>query len=289
MNIQSLSVVVPNNACINNCKFCCAKMHYECYPNAFKVDEDRAWKEFNKRMAFARDNGCNTVMLTGNTEPQANKAFLRRFGEENIFLETPFRWIEIQTTGVMLDEEYLAFLRDKVGVNVISLSVSSFDDEVNHSIIQSPHAQDDDFLLIPLCKKIKEMGFTLRLSLNLNRWFENSFASPYRLFEYVKNVYNADQVTCRVLYADGMTPQAEWVRNNSVSNSFVKEIDNCIRSCRKLERLPHGLQKYDVMGMSVIIDADSMAQEDSDSYKYLILREDCKLYSKWDTPASLIF
>lgn len=288
MNIQSLSVVVPNNACINNCKFCCAKMHDECYPNAFKVDEGRAWKEFNRRMAFARDNGCNTVMLTGNTEPQVNWSFLQRFGRENIMLEAPFRWIEIQTTGVMLDEGYLDFLRDKVGVNVISLSISSFDDEVNHSIIQSPHAQDDKFLLKPLCKMIKDMGFTLRLSLNLNKWFEQCFF-PSQIFEYAKSVYNADQVTCRVLYADGNSPQAEWVRNNAVNNSFVKSIEDYIKSCRKLERLPHGLQKYDVMGMSVIIDADSMAQEDSDSYKYLILREDCKLYSKWDTPASLIF
>jgi len=33
MKIQSLSIVVPNKKCINDCKFCVSKMHNEEYPN----------------------------------------------------------------------------------------------------------------------------------------------------------------------------------------------------------------------------------------------------------------
>lgn len=37
MKIQSLSVVVPNQKCINNCAFCVSKMHTEDYTNQKKA------------------------------------------------------------------------------------------------------------------------------------------------------------------------------------------------------------------------------------------------------------
>ena len=33
MNIQSLSIVVPNNSCINKCAFCVSRMHCDDYTN----------------------------------------------------------------------------------------------------------------------------------------------------------------------------------------------------------------------------------------------------------------
>lgn len=47
-------------------------------------------------------------------------------------------------------------------------------------------------------------------------------------------------------------------------------------------------------GMAVVVDDDCMAKgklpdAEKDAYKYLILQPDCKLYSQWDDPASLIF
>lgn len=49
-------------------------------------------------------------------------------------------------------------------------------------------------------------------------------------------------------------------------------------------------------GLSVVLDDDCMGKRDctadgntEENYKYLILRPDCKLYSAWDDPASLIF
>lgn len=132
MKIQSLSVVVPTNSCINNCKFCCAHMEKENYKN--QMDEnlpfyDLYQEDYLTRLEFARDNGCNTVMLTGNGEPQQNRAFLQKFGTLNSMLEKPFRNIEIQTTGVLLDENYLRFLRNHVRISTISLSISSLNNE----------------------------------------------------------------------------------------------------------------------------------------------------------------
>ena len=58
--------------------------------------------------------------------------------------------------------------------------------------------------------------------------------------------------------------------------------------------LPYGATKYSLHGMAVVVDDDCMAKgklpgEEKDAYKYLILQPDCKLYSQWDDPASLIF
>ena len=70
MKIQSLSVVVPNKKCINDCQFCVSKMHTDQYKN--QMDDnlpffDLYLKDYLERLEFARHNGCNTVMLTGNS------------------------------------------------------------------------------------------------------------------------------------------------------------------------------------------------------------------------------
>ena len=40
-------------------------------------------------------------------------------------IKNPFIWIELQTSGVTLNDEKLRWLRNKVGVSTISLSLSS--------------------------------------------------------------------------------------------------------------------------------------------------------------------
>lgn len=121
MKIQSLSVVVPNNKCINNCKFCVSKMHANDVKDQLNENLpffDLYMNDYIKRLEFARDNGCNTVMLTGNSEPQQNRKFLSYFGMFMKMMNRPFRWVEMQTTGVLLDDPYLRFLRNHVGVNL---------------------------------------------------------------------------------------------------------------------------------------------------------------------------
>ena len=107
------------------------------YPNQIEKNHrfrDLYKKDYKKRLLFARDNGCNTVMLTGNGEPLLNRNFLEMFGEWNDNLPNPFRWIEIQTSGTLLDDEYLRFLRNTVGVNTISLSLSALSTNANANI-----------------------------------------------------------------------------------------------------------------------------------------------------------
>ena len=293
MKIQSLSIVVPNKGCINNCKFCVSRMHCDTYKN--HLDDnlplfDLYLNDYIKRLEFARDNGCNTVMLTGTSEPQQNRKFLTYFGMMMHRMQRPFRWIEMQTTGVMLNENYLRFLRNHVGVSTISLSLSSLDYAQNAKIIDCP------FNSIPvigsLCEKIKKYDFTLRLSLNMTSEFDGFMHDPWNLFNTCK-AYGADQVTIRMLYSSGTdTEQDEWIRKNGADPATIESLTNYVEKHGKvLGVLPHGAVKYSIDGLCVVIDRDCMdkAEKDDENYKYLILQPDCKLYSQWDDPASLIF
>ena len=76
--IQSLSVVVPNKKCINICRFCVAHMHTEEYEDMINFNNlyfSLYWHDFKERLQYARDNGCNTMMITGNSEPQRINRF----------------------------------------------------------------------------------------------------------------------------------------------------------------------------------------------------------------------
>ena len=299
MKIQSLSVVVPNNKCVNNCKFCVSRMHCGMYKN--QMDEnlpffDLYLNDYLKRLEFSRDNGCNTVMLTGSSEPQQNRKFLTYFGMFQRMMKRPFEWIEMQTTGVMLDNGYLRFLRNHVGVNLISISVSSFSKEQNNNIIGSPKGLEVD--LDNLCKEIKKYDFTLRLSINLTDQFDNFNNRVESILNYCK-YFGADQVTFRVLYSDGSeTEQSKWVKEHAANPNLISEINYFITTKgHLLGRLPYGAYKYGYNGMCIVVDDDCMAKneskkkdtDESENYKYLILRENCKLYSSWDDEASLIF
>lgn len=325
MNIQSLSIVVPNRNCVNDCRFCVSKMHNEdikdkispafsLYDN-LPMDIDHIYiheeeyedddcnflkqpivRDYIERLNFARDNGCNTVILTGKSEPQQNKKFLLFFAYLNKKrLEKPFRCIELQTTGVMLDDKYLAFLRNVVGVSTISLSISSFNSTDNAAIIGMPEKLR--FELPQLCRKIKNFGFNLRLSINLTNFFNCFKYNPEELFEFAKKEFLADQVTLRKLYYSGSRKQSEWVNRHSASDMTLASLKSHVHAQgTALETLPYGSIKYSLKtlhgNISVVMDWDCMAKASGTSqqnYKYLILQPDCHLYSRWDDEASLIF
>lgn len=247
-------------------------------------------KDYLKRLEFARDNGCNTIMLTGNSEPQQNRKFLTYFGMMMQLMQHPFRWIEMQTTGTLIDQNYLRFLRNHVGVNLISLSVSDLNNKQNNAIIHTPEKSQID--LAWLCSNIKRYDFTLRLSLNLTGGFSIYSRDPWYLFKNCK-ILGADQVTLRVLYSSGAgTPQDNWIARNGLHEPHVSIIQKYVEeNGRVLGILPHGAVKYSLDGLCVVIDSDCMDKSEKldEDYKYLILQPDCKLYSQWDDKSSLIF
>ncbi len=289
MKVQSLSIVVPGG-CPNACRFCVARMYASTYTNQIEKNlrfQDLYIRDFTERLAFARDNGCNTVILTGDGEPVINTSFLTMFANCNASLASPFRWIELQTSGVTLNEEKLRWLRNSIRVSTISLSISALTSGENADINQTPPKLDVD--LPELTELIKVYDFNLRISVNMTRSIGDW--SPFALFTRLHKDLHADQVTLRRLFADpDGGPEADWVKANSIDPAAENALRDYIRDKgRHLDILPYGADRYDVHGMSVVLDVNCMPQVASEDLRYLILQPNCKLYTRWDTKGSLLF
>jgi hypothetical protein len=287
MKIQSLSILVPTKGCVNKCKFCVSCMHDNKYRDLFKENQNEWYYQFKKKLKMAITNGCIVGVLTGTGEPLQNKEFLEVFSKINQSLETPLFCIELQTSGVMLTDENLQFLKSFVKVDTISISLSSiFDSDRNAEICGTPEKLK--FNIDELCKKIKDFNFNLRLSLNMTKDYDN--INPEEIFKRASEL-KANQVTIRKLYSSGENRDVDkWVEENAMNKDKFKKINTFIKKHgTTLEILPFGAIKYSYKKMGVVVDADCMAKEVKDVYKYLILREDARLYSRWDDEASLIF
>lgn len=172
---QSLSICVPGKACVNRCKYCVACMHTDVYKNQMNENlpfYDLYLEDYIRRMVYAKENDANIMMITGDIEPLQNRHFLQTLAILNRYVLpqkgcTAFNWIELQTSGVLFDRPYARFLRNTVGVSVMSLSLSSFNDDDNCEI--SGIAEKNKICIEEVCKIAKDYDFTLRLSLNMNR------------------------------------------------------------------------------------------------------------------------
>jgi MoaA/NifB/PqqE/SkfB family radical SAM enzyme len=298
MKIQSLSIVVPtHNKCVNNCKFCVSRTHTNPYEDRINDTAKMLdvvsnfgfgrieYKDYFNRLQFARDNGCNVVVLTGTGEPVQNMRFIEFFSKVNSTLTTPFKSIEVQTTGVMLDDEKLAHLR-KLGITTISFSISNiFDNNRNLELIGC--AEKLRFNVFEVIKLVKKHDFNLRLSLNLVNDYDK-----YSVEEVIAKCkeLGADQVTFRKLYKSELNNDIDkWIEENSSIEFYDKLVKYVEENGRYIGILPFGPKIYDVEEMSICIDDDCMSQESKDTYKYLILRENAKLYFRWETKSSLVF
>lgn len=308
MNIQTFSLVVPTKGCINKCPFCVSRMHCNKYDSMF--DEF----QMTKRIKWAVMNNINTCIITGIGEALQNIKFLVKLAELFEKLGHPFPNIELQTTGVLLEENIILEnslnipkerigsieLLQRLGINTIGLSVSNiFVDERNMEIIGV--SENLKFNLSNLISNLKHQGFNIRLSINMIKDYDNIRVE--HIFDRCKKL-GADQVTFRKMYAgNDNSEQSEWVKNNACKSETISNIKKYIAGYnldtvlphhvngkgKLLYELPFGGEVYSVDGMSVVIDSDCMSKDNNKALKYVILRENGKLYAQWDDNGSLIF
>ena len=290
MNIQSFSIVVPNKECMNKCPYCVSRMvNSNIYPNLMDISHptyDYNVKEYMRRMKYVADNGCQTLMLTGTSEPQQNKQFLNTFALIHRLLGKPFTNIEMQTTGVLLDKnpDYLRFLKNFVGVNTMAISLSSLSTEMNSSII------GNNVDVVKLCHMLLGYGFNIRICCNLTSMFDPDKNAICKWFKFFKEELHADQVTFRQMYASkDSTEQNKWISEHAFADKY--DLMQYLKMFSPVGETVYGAEIRHIDGMSVIFDDDCMGKKlkKDNTVKYLILRPNCKLYSSWDTPASLVF
>jgi reverse gyrase len=115
------------------------------------------------------------------------------------------------------------------------------------------------------------------------------------ILDHARNILCADQVTFRILYtskddAAKQYPQIQWIEQHKAKPELINDIKSYIKeNGRVLEILEFGATRYSIDGLSVVIDEDCMNEEAKQALKYVILQPNCKLYTKWDDEASLLF
>jgi len=285
MNIQSLSIVVPcGDYCMNNCRFCVSHMHHEDYGKTI-ISAKNIPQSYLDRMAFVREEGCNSLILTGTTEPQQNLPFIYELLRLNRTLPKPFYNISIQTTGANMTEKDITDLAEH-GVTTLALSVSSFDNKEHWDIVQTPKMARK-LSLAELIMAAKNVNMNVRLCLNMTSAFNDY--TPENMFQ-IAQFNRADQVTFRKIYSDGENEKTDWVRAHEYPEEKFKAIGDYIRENGvAIARLPYGFIQYSVHGISTVIDDNCMSKNNIDEMKYAILRPNGKLYSRWDDTGSLIF
>lgn len=268
--ISSLQICVPLKGCINDCKSCIAKISgdSDLYSDHSKLEN------FNDlyidKLKQVKDQGCKSIVITSDKgEPMQNKIFMEKIGVFNKQLDNWFN-LEIQTTGVFLDDNNLTFLKDKVGVNIISVSVFDiFDDDNNLDIIGVKKKMI--FNLKEVCQNIKKHGFILRLSINLvNVYDKHTFDE---LFERI-NILNPDQITLKNLWhTEENNAINKWIKTNKASSNIIQKISEYIEDNGGNKNSNY---RYIFNGRSIWLVDNCMLGN------YLILRPDAKLYRSWD-------
>jgi len=260
------------------------------YPNLLDLSHptyDYNIKEYMRRLKYVADAGCQTLMLTGTSEPQQNKQFLNTFALIHRLIGKPFTNIEMQTTGVLLDKnpDYLRFLKNFVGINTIAISLNSVSEEMNNKLL-------GNYINVKkLCQDLKSYGFNIRICCNLSKLFDLDCNPWENIFKHFKDELHADQVTLRTLYAsEKETEQSAWISENFFDAEQQLRLVSYMKHQPTIGRTMYGAVKYSIMEMSVICDTDCMGKNAmNNTLKYLILRPNCHLYSQWDSPASLVF
>lgn len=284
MNIQ---LVVPTKGCVNNCPFCCSKMHESPYETIFNEIE------IEKRIKYAIMRGIHTCVLTGTGEVLQNTSFIGKLATIFKEMNFPFPNVELQTTGVYLLKEikdmypYLDILKE-LRVNTISLSVSDlFSDNNNASIIGIPEKLK--FKLTDLIEVLKFYNFNVRLSLNMLNNLDDKTPEDIFMYAYASKV---DQISFKKMYYnnDFEYSQNDWIRQNICKEETLQKIkDFILAHGRHMYTLEFGAKVYSVYGLSTVVVDDCMAVTNTDTQRYIILRENGKLYCHWDDEGSLIF
>jgi hypothetical protein len=294
--LGSIQVVVPPMTscakCINKCGFCNAMMSGFDIPamQSFTVGDEAFYK---LQLEYARERGIDTLVITGVTEPQQNWPFLVFLGKiiksfnhpDSRFL--PFRKVEFQTTGTILEERHLLRLKDEIGVTRINLSTSALDNDVNQAYNGTRDKAKVDILA--MANLIRKLGLGLRMSLNWTDFYNDK--TPEWILDYVANTLHADQLTVRRLFrSDGQTPQDEWIRKHAGSEDGLARFFAFIQTHgTRQEVLPFGAYRYSIRGLNVAVDRDCMnlAGDNRNHPRYLILYPPpLGLHTRWRDPTS---
>lgn len=285
MNKWSLQLLIPS-ICLNNCIYCISKLNntQKQYTNLLKnwFENTEINNLYLMKMKKSLDEWYNSIIITSDWEPILNVWFLKflwnLISQNNIVVNN----LEIQTSWVWMKDYHIKLLKN-IWVTLVSLSLSNiFDNEINGFYNQTRQWLTLD--IDKICADLVSNWFKLRLSLNMTNSYNQ--ISPKQIIERAK-LLGCNELTFRRLYP--------WSKENSgyqniIENSMADEKQNEILNylednCEKKVKLGELEKIYYLSWISVMYITDCMGQN---SYRYRILKPNCRLYKSWEEDAKPI-
>lgn len=262
-NIRSIQLVVPSKRCINNCKFCIAKL------TGNRVREYQSRKVF-EAIIEAREHS-DTITLTGNTDPMQNMKIVKYYLEEIRVMEEheciePFREIGIQVSGVLITNEKIQLL-SSLGINRLNISVASWHPERDMMLKGvAPNLVFDWRDVVQWATNAKmRVRFVGILS---DDWDEFQEFTDILHMHRTLQERGIDQVTFKVMQGGlGKTFIDKWIREHR-----MKHLDYFMHTLRKV-------YQEDIGGIVVNYKFDMDCQAPGHS---IIIREDGECFTSWE-------
>lgn len=244
---------------------------------------------YKDRMEFAREQGCNTLLIRGYGEPLLNKTYLEMVTTLNKQLKNPFINIELKTNGSNLVKENGNDFEFLNGTNIktIVLYLTCFDDFKHYRLVTEGSSNEPTMEIKNVCEQIKNHNYNLRLQVFLTRWLE--YLTLEDLMKSCKELC-ADQFTlCEMPEIDGKDDVNKWIQENSCkSGPTVARIKEVIPQLTSIGTTSKGYNIYSIDNMSFVFKSeDELKKEKNNNDLYLL--PNAKLYRKPDDLGSLVF
>ena len=288
MKIHTFTIVVGNRACNCRCPYCISRM------TPFVGNDKKPevnWRNFDVACRFAEMSGVTTVLLTGKGEPTLAPKLITEYLQKLKPYRFPF--IELQTNGVALDPLHPACeLKSaetwyKLGMTLVSVSVSHYDYAENNRIIQPPEFRTKkgnqiSFNFWRTIDALHEIGFSVRLNCTM---VKGAVDSPRQLNRLTTDcaMHKVEQTTVRMVTKPENSLNgevAEWVHTHQIDDSWVEEHIRNSGGVHLLD-LPHGAKVYDCGGQNICIGNCLTGTTDREDIRQLIFFPDGTLSFDW--------
>lgn len=277
MYIKPLHLMVPGEECSTECIYC-ATRHYELCRSSCLSSNGGMYllckQDYSKRMAFARDLGCNSLFIGGDCDPHSHREFIEKVGILNYQLRHPFDLIEVSTSGKNLSRDYIYFLRSAVGVTNVSLMISAFHEGINSDL------GGNDVKIFQLVNDLIDYKAMIELDIYLTSYFDIYQKAPGQLFQDAMNKFKAKRVSFNLIEAGEAHKKDVWVSDNAARPETVTALCDYIKANGVMfEERDNGDRLFAVDGVVVIIKGP---RHKAHLGKDIVLRANGHLYGGWD-------
>lgn len=242
------------------------------------IDTERFTKNLSKIKQLAKMARVSSVIITGKTDPLMSMSMVRA-----ACLELKDFPLEIQTNGILLNERAIHML-DDIRIDIIAISIDSI---------------EQIFTLENSIRKIRELGMTVRFTINLTNNIFEYFKDITSPIEKVKKIieiskmYGADQISFRkitipknpVNTKESFDTQ-EWIYYNvdeKNMDSLIKGFTALLKKDGvKIAELPFGATVYMYNGIScTYFDYCIQDENNGENIRSLIYHEDGHASTSW--------